>query len=78
MSFSKIYIVGIIWLNTAETAPKLVDILLVLLVFCNSPEEVGIFVVITGYGPLCTVTDHHCPEVLGYPSNGFNGVRNVR
>ena len=71
LSFSKIVYM---WLNTAETAPQIIDILLVLLILCNSPEEVGVFVVIAGYGPLCPVTDDHCAEVLGYPSNGLNGV----
>ena len=66
------------WLDTGEAAPKIVDILLVLLILCNSPEEVGIFVVIAGYGTLCPITDHHCAEVLGYPSNGLYGVRTGR
>ena len=65
-------------LDTSETAPKIVHILLVFLILCNSPEEVGIFVVIAGYGTLCPVTDHHCAEVLGYPSNGLYGVRTGR
>ena len=71
LSFIKI---GYMWLNT-DVTPRNVAILLVLLILCNSPEEVGVFVVIAGYGALCPVTDDHCAEVLGYPSNGFNGVR---
>ena len=64
---------GYMWLFT-DVTPQNVAILLVLLILCNSPEEVGVFVVIAGYGPLCPVTDDHCAEVLGYPSNGLNGV----
>ena len=53
--------------------------LLVLLILCNSPEEVGIVIaVITGYGAFCTVTNHHSAEVLGHSSNRLHCVRTCR
>ena len=53
--------------------------LLVFLVFCNGPEEVGIVLaIITGYGALSTIANNYGTEVFRNTSNGLNSVRTCR